>query len=209
MKVLTLLAQKGGTGKTTLAVHLAVLAVQEGRRVVLVDADPQRSTGDWWRARAELFPELVECDADQLPDVVKAAKADDVDLVVIDTAPHAEGAAVTAARVADLVLIPTRPAILDLRAIRASVELVRGIRCKAAIVLNACPPARGVGEAGIVYEARHGLVEYGLPVCPASVTQRAALSHALIDGRAVTEYEPGGKAAAELQNLWNWLSEEM
>ncbi len=209
MKTLAFLAQKGGTGKTTLAVHLAVLAAEGGLSVALVDLDPQHSAGDWWRARAELFPELVEVDAGDLARVVKAAKADKVDLVVIDTAPHAEQAAGTAVKVADLVLIPSRPAILDLRAIGASVELVRGTRTRGAIVLNACPPPRGVGEASIVHEARRGLADYGLPVCPVAVCQRAAFSHALIDGRAVSEYQPAGKAAAELRNLWKWTEGEL
>ena len=209
MKVLTLIAQKGGTGKTTLAVHLAVIAMQAGKSVVLVDMDPQHSAADWWRERADMFPELVECTDAELPAVLKAAKADKVDLVVIDTAPHAEAASATAAKVADLALIPTRPAILDLRAIGATVDIVRRVKTRAAIVLNSCPPPRGVGEAGIVHEARLGLKEYGLPVCPVAVTQRAALSHALIDGRAVTEFEPSGKAARELSALWAWIEGEM
>lgn len=205
MKTLSILAQKGGTGKTTLAVHLAVLAVETGSRVVLVDTDPQRSAADWWRERSELFPELVECETTQLPDVVKAAKADKVDWLIVDTAPHAEAGSAIAARTANLALIVTRPAILDLRAIGASVGVVKGNRAKGAIVLNACPPPRGVGEASITHEARRGLESYGLPICPVAISQRAAMSHALIDGRAVTEFEPDGKAAREIAALWNWI----
>ena len=208
MRTIAFLAQKGGTGKTTLAVHLAVLACQAGKTTVLVDLDPQRSAGDWWRARADLWPQLVECDASQLPDVLEAARADNVDLAVIDSAPHSETAAVDAARVADLVLIPTRPSVLDLRAIGASVEIVGAVKSKAAIVLNACPPPRGVGEASITHEARQGLADYGLPICPIAMTQRAALAHALIDGRAVTEYDPDSKAAMEIRKLWKWIETE-
>lgn len=207
MKTIALLAQKGGAGKTTLAIHLATLAVAEGRRTVLVDMDPQRSAGDWWRAREAETPELVECEAKDLPAVMELARADRVDCLMLDTAPHAEPAAVTAARLANLVLIPCRPAILDLRAIGKTVDIVQAIGARAAIVLNSCPPSRGFGEASLTREARQGLEAYGLPVCPVAITQRAALSHALIDGRAVHEFEPDGKAAAELRGLWKWIRE--
>ena len=210
MRTLALLAQKGGVGKSTLAIHLAVLAAKAGGNVLLIDLDPQHSAGDWWRAREATSPALVETEAAELANVLKAAKAEGVTLAVIDTAPHSEAAAVTAARLADLVLIPTRPGILDLRAIGATVGIVQGVKAKAAIVLNSCPPSRGLGvaEAGIVGEARQGLEDYGLPVAPVAITQRAALSHALIDGRAVVEYEPDGKASRELGKLWQWIEKE-
>jgi len=209
MKVVTILAQKGGSGKTTLALHLAVTAALEGKSVVIVDVDPQNSAGDWWRAREAAEPALVECEARALPEVIKAAKSDGVDLVIIDTAPHSGAEASQAARSADLVLIPTRPSILDLRAIGSTVDIVKGIGAQAAVVLNACPPSRGFGEPSIVHEARVGLEVYKIQVCPIAITQRAAMSHALIDGRSVIEYEPRGKAAYELVKLWCWVEGEM
>jgi len=207
MKTIALLAQKGGTGKTTLAVHLSVISALEDKDTVLVDLDPQRSAADWWGERAARFPAMVQAEARDLPDLVKAAKAENVDTIIIDTAPHAQEASAVAAKVADLVLIPTRPAILDLRAIGASVEIVRKMKAKAAIVLNSCPPGRGVGEAAITHEARQGLETYGLPICPIAITQRVALSHALIDGQAVVEFDPKGKASAEMKALWAWIQE--
>jgi chromosome partitioning protein len=209
MRVLALLAQKGGAGKTTLALHLAVIAQQAGLRTVLVDLDPQRSAAGWWHARASDVPELVETEAERLADVIEAAAADGVVLLVVDTRPSVERDAAEVARLADLALIPTRPAILDLRAIGATVEVVRAAQRPAAIVLNSCPPARGIGEASLTTEARRGLRAYGLPVLPTSITQRAALAHALIDGQAVTEFEPGGKAAAEVRKVWEWAREQL
>ena len=102
-------------------------------------------------------------------------------------------------------VIPTRPAILDLRAIRATVEIISRAGARAVVVLNACPVARTVAEASIVTEARQALASYGLPLAPMAVAQRAALSYALNDGRAVSEFEPDGKAAKELRRLWEWL----
>ena len=174
-----------GPGKTTLAVHLAVLADAVLADAVLVDLDPQRSAGDWWRAREADVPALVETDAGQLADVIAAAEADNLPLAIVDTPPHAEQAIVTAAQLADLVIIPTRPGILDLRAVGRTVDIVRDVGTAAAIVLNACPPGRGSGEASIVREARASLKGYGLPVARATITQRVALGHALIDGLAI------------------------
>ena len=209
IKVLALLSQKGGSGKTTLALHLAVIAQNAGLRTILVDCDPQRSAAAWWRARASETPELVEAEPSQLSAVLEAARLEGVRLVVVDTRPSVERDTVEVARVADLALIPTRPSILDLRAIGATVEVIKATRRPAAIVLNSCPPGRGEKEASLTAEARGGLAGYGVEVLSVSVTQRAALSHALIDGRAVTEFEPDGKASGELRLVWRWTEERL
>lgn len=210
MKTLALLARKGGAGKTTMAVHLAVAAVQAGRRVVLVDADPQRSAADWWRTRASDEPELVECDASKVGDVVSAARKDGVDLVVVDTRPSVEADTALVAKLADLVLIPSRPSFPDLRAIGATVEVLRAVRRPAWIVLNAVPPGRGIAEASLTTETRSALQAYRpVQVCPVALGQRAAFSYALIDGRAVTEFDPDGRAAAELRALYNFTEKKL
>lgn len=193
------LAQKGGAGKTTLAVHLAVLAGD----ALMIDLDPQHSAAGWWESRSAELPELAVGEAHDLARALSAARRE---WVLIDTAPHAAEDARVVAGLVDLVVIPTRPAILDLRAIRATVEIVQRAAAKAVIVLNSCPAARGVAEAAVTTEARQALAAYGLPVAPTAIVQRAALSHALNDGRAVTEYEPAGKASEELRSLWRWIN---
>ena len=205
MRTVALLARKGGTGKTTLAVHLSVIAAQAGRRALLVDTDPQRSAGDWWRARQSDMPELVECTARRVPETLQAARDAGVAVAIIDTRPSVEGDTAEIARLADLVLIPVRPGILDLRAIGATAEVVQVVKARAAsIVLNAVPAARGLDcEHGLTAEARRALAVYNLPVAPVAIGNRVALAHALIDGRAVTEFEPHGKAAGELRTLFN------
>lgn len=202
MKTLALLARKGGAGKTTLAVHLAVIAAQSGKRTLLVDTDPQRSTAAWWRSRPAEMPELVECEASRLPMVLEAAAADGIELAVVDTRPSVEADTGLVARLADLVLIPTRPAILDLRAIAETARVVRAAGSPTAIVLNAVPPSRGAIESAVTTEARNALAAYELPVCRVAITSRAALSHALAGGLAVSEFDPTGKAAANLKDLF-------
>lgn len=209
MRTLALLARKGGTGKTTLAVHLAVIAVQAGQRVLLVDTDPQRSAGDWWRARQSDTPRLVECAARRVPEVLRVAKQDGIDLVVVDTRPSVEADTAEIARLADLVLVPVRPGILDLRAIGATVDVLRTVKAQAAIVLNAAPAPRGFGENGLTTEARRALAAYDIPTASVVIGNRVALAHALIDGRAVTEFEPDGKAASELRKLFHEMETKL
>jgi chromosome partitioning protein len=203
MKTLALLSQKGGSGKSTLAVHLAVIAQAAGRRTVMVDLDPQRSAAGWWDTRAADTPELVETAPGELRAVLDAARADGVALCVLDTRPSAGADAATAAALADLVLIPTRPAIFDLKAIGATVDIVAAARVPAFIVLN------GTGEASATADARRALADYRLPVAPDSIGLRAALAHALVDGRAVNEFDPAGKAALEMTKLWQFTEEHL
>lgn len=209
MKALGIIAQKGGAGKTTLSVHLSVRAGLAGLRVLLVDTDPQASATAWWRRRREEAPALIQSRGESLPEVLETAAAQSYDLVVIDTAPHSSRDAHATARLSDLVYVPTRPAILDLDAIGVSTELVAGTGSTARIVLNACPPPTRYGEPHIVSEARQALETYGIPVSEVALSQRAAFSHALIDGRAVNEFERDGKAAREIDGLWNALRGEM
>ena len=177
--------------------------------MLLVDLDPQGSATAWWQRRRQQAPGLVQADGAHLGDVLDRARDSGFQLVIIDTAPHASAAAVSCAQLADRVYIPTRPAILDLDAIGSTAGLLVEIGRAAQVVLNACPPPTRSGEPRIVGEARQALVAYGIPVNPVALSQRAAFSHALIDGRAVTEFESGGKAAAEIDALWLDLSQEL
>jgi chromosome partitioning protein len=202
MKTLALLSQKGGSGKSTLAVHLAVIAQAAGRRTVIIDLDPQRSAAGWWETRIADTPEMVETSPGELHAVLVAARADGVALCVVDTRPSAGADAATAAALADMVFIPTRPAIFDLKAIGATVEIVAAAKVAAFIVLNGTPASRGFGEASTTADARRALLDYDIPVAPISIGLRAALAHALVDGRAVNEFDPTGKAALEMTKLW-------
>lgn len=205
MRTICLLAQKGGTGKTTLCLHLAVLASEQGRDVAIIDIDPQASASAWRRRRQHQTPEVFRHEARNLSTILVELEQQGKDLILLDTAPHSSHDAATAAELADLVVIVSRPAILDLEAIGESVKIVKKQGNRSAIVLNACPPPHRGGETAIVREAREALAVYELPVSPVSISQRAAFSHALIDGRAVTEFETTGKAAGEIHNLYDWI----
>src|SRR5271165_3907889 len=108
MKVVAFLSQKGGSGKTTLAVQTAVAAQECAERVAVLDTDVQKTTR-WKQARAEGTPTLVTVAPSELSGVIKAARHDAMTLCIIDTAPHAVPDAARVAAIADLVVIPCRP----------------------------------------------------------------------------------------------------
>jgi chromosome partitioning protein len=201
MKILSILSQKGGTGKTTLAINLAVTAARHfDGRVTLIDLDPQASAANWRDSRSESAPEVVSAQANRLSHHLEEARQSGCRWVVIDTAPHSESAALAAARAADLVLIPCRPAILDLRAIGNTIELIRLASTPGAVVLNAVP-ARG----SLADEAAEAVAGYEVPLVPVRLTQRSAFMHSLTVGKGIQEYEPRGKGARELQQLFEWV----
>lgn len=199
MNVLALINQKGGSGKTTLALHLATAAWRDGRQTLLVDLDPQASAAEWHDSRAEAHPAVVSVPPSRLRKVLQTAGESGAQLVVLDTAPHAESTALEAARAADLVLVPCRPSIMDLRAVGKTIDLLRLADARAYAVLNAVPP-----KGSVVDEAAEAIEKLGLPVCPVRLGQRVAFSHSLIDGRTAQETEPDGKAAEEVQHLYKW-----
>ena len=119
---------------------------------------------------------------------------------MLDTAPNADQTASLAARGADLVLIPCRPARFDLEAIETTLLLTRAAGKPAYVVLNAVPPRGGIGQ-----EAADGLAKQGAQVAPHQLGHRAAFSYGVIDGRTAQEIEPRGKAAQEVEDLYTWL----
>jgi chromosome partitioning protein len=200
MKTLSVLSQKGGSGKTTLAIHVAAAASLKGQQVALVDLDPQASAASWGDSQGLKNLATVLCQYSLLDKVLATAQTMGTDFVFIDTAPHSERAALEAAKAADLILIPCRPAILDLRAIKNTIDIVNLVEKPAVIILNAVPP-----RGKLVEEARAALATYSVPVCPFSLVNRSVFSNALTAGLTAQEYEPNGKAAEEISQLYQWL----
>jgi chromosome partitioning protein len=204
MKTIAFLSQKGGSGKTTLAVHTAVSAMEAGESIVVIDTDPQQSATVWGHARRSASPLVVTAAVAQLERVLEAACQEQMTLAIIDTAPHAAPEATRIVRVVDGVIIPVRPAAFDLAAVSGAVDLVKAAGVTAVLVLSACP-----FRSPEIAETRTVLADYGLPIFPGEITDRRAFSRAVATGRAVTEFERDGKAATEIRALWAWLKEWM
>ena len=195
-RVIAVISQKGGAGKTTVCLNLAVEAARLGGGAAILDIDPQASATAWSDLRTAACPAVRSCAVGRLAHNLGEA-SERADWIFIDTEPHAEGAALAAARAADLVLIPCRPALFDLHAISASIDLALLAGKPPRIVLNAVPP-RGGTAAG----TRTALVEAGYEVTEAALGQRAAFVHSLTAGASASEFEPKGKAAEEVRSLF-------
>lgn len=201
MDTVAMLSQKGGTGKTTLSLHLAVAAEMAGHHAVVIDLDPQASAAEWKDSRQGDTPVIVPVPATRLPQALHAARDGGADLVLLDTAPYSGDVALAAAEAADLVLIPCRAGILDLRAIGTTARVVKLAGKTAYVVLNAVPPH----ASHVLADARAAVAVHGLDVAPMALRQRAAYAHALTAGQTAQEYEPHGKAAEDIAAFYQWL----
>ena len=144
-------------------------------------------------------PVVLSAQAARLAEVLTTARDHDAALCLIDTAPHTESPALTAARAADLVLVPCRASMLDLRAVTASQAIAQLAGTPASAVLCGVP-ARG----SLADEAQAALEAHGLPVAPVRIGRRVAFVHAVTIGQGVQEYEPRGKATREITRLYEW-----
>jgi chromosome partitioning protein len=201
MKTVAIISQKGGAGKTTVAIHLAVVAEQRGFRTAVFDLDPQASATSWADKRKSPAPAVVPAQASRLSNLLEQAADQSADLVLIDSAPNADSASLAAARVADLILIPCRPAAFDLDAIGTTLNLATVANKPAWVVLNAVPPKGKLGT-----EATAALQQGGVQVSPQALHQLVAFAHAVNDGRAAQEYDPKSRAASEVKALFAWLA---
>ena len=207
MKTIAIISQKGGAGKTTLVLHLAVAAEQSGRPAAVIDLDPQASATGWGDHRGKEGkdkPAVASSQAVRLDQVLATARKAGAALAFIDTSPHSENTALAAARAADLILIPCRPAILDLRAINSTIDLAKLAGKPAVVVLNSVPPRGSLGE-----DADSAIEVYGVEVCPVRIGQRAVFIHALTEGLTAQEYEPEGKGAREIRHLYKWMCRQV
>lgn len=200
MTTIAIISQKGGAGKTTLALHLAAAAHDAGRVALVIDTDPQATASQWAAWRSEAPPEVIDSPPPRLAAKVAQAREQGAEFIVIDTPPHADSAARAAVEIADLVLIPCRPSAFDLSAIQTTAKLVQLLRKPAFVVFTAGSP-----NAPRVYQEAGQLVEsFGTPACPIQIPDRAAFRHASAEGRTVMEFEPSGKAAEDIRNIYEW-----
>ena len=205
MITIGVVSQKGGAGKTTLAIHLGAVAAQAGHVACLIDMDPQATAAAWgdWRKGAE--PEVITCPPVRLEKTLADARQLGATVAIVDTPPHADAAARETARLSNLVLIPCRPRAFDLHAISTTADLIRNTAKQAFVIFNATP-----AKARLLQADAQGVIDnLGLKIAPVTLADRAAYHASTASGKTALETEPKGKAAEEIRSLWSWISEQV
>lgn len=208
MQTIAVVARKGGAGKTTLAVHLAIAGYLRGIRTLLADADPQRSASGALKGRTAPGPKLIETNGPKLFALQDMARRAGHDLLVIDTPCAPEHDVARAMTIADLTLIVVRPTFLDIAAAVHSADAARRLGRPTKIVLNQAYSMRQGREPASVQKALEALRFTGMPVCPEVIRARSSMQTALANGRSVEEYGPS-PAEHDMAALWRHVRLEI
>lgn len=200
MQTLALISQKGGAGKTTVALHLAVAFAKARLNTAVIDLDPQASAANWGDRRESELPIVISAHASRLHHEMRRVEDAGCQVLVLDTAPHSDHSALEAAKATDLILMPCRPAILDIEAISSTLDLMRAAGKPVYVVLNATTPQGREAE-----EAAEALDDLDVQICPVQLVNRVAFARSLISGHTAQEIEPKGKAAREVKRLHDYI----
>jgi chromosome partitioning protein len=202
MKVVAFASQKGGSGKTTLAGHIAVEASRAGHGpVMLVDLDPQGSLSLWWKARSVSAPGFLETTEERLGSDLDTLRERGTKLVIIDTPPAITATIGRVVSACDLVVIPTRPSPHDLRAAGATVQLCDRLEKPIVFAINGATPRARITTEAVIALSHHGAV------APSIIHQRVDFASSMIDGRTVMELPNGSRSPEEIAGLWNFISD--
>lgn len=200
----TVAQQKGGAGKTTLAAHLAVAWATAGRKVAIVDIDPQGSLSRWYDTRCDALGERAGLSHVRITgwrtEATVGKLAHDHDIVVIDSPPHAETEARLAVRVARLVIVPVQPSPMDLWATRPTLDLARQEKVPVLLVANRVPPRARLADT-LLAQIQALAAAPEIRVAASTIGNRIQFAAALLDGRSVTETARRTLAAREIADL--------
>ena len=205
MKIIALVGQKGGTGKTTTATGLAVAASEDHKEVVVIDLDPQANATNWRDRRggeADQSPIVVSAQVGRLAHVLNAAREGGADFAIIDTPGKLDAASIAAAKAANLVLIPMQPGVFDLETLDETRNLLHAAGDPLCVVV-----LNGIHPTGKAHEdARAAIESKGYIVADSHLARRATFRDAPNSGQGPTDYEPAGKAAEEIKALYKLIN---
>jgi chromosome partitioning protein len=195
MRVITFVNQKGGVGKSTLAINLAVTAARRGERVAVLDLDPQSTTTGWCETRPADAATVSRVGHGSTLDAGLARLAGDgVTVAFVDTTGLTGVDTRRAIQRSDLVLVPIRPSVVDVRATMPTVRALTVSGARYALVINQAP-------ARLSSRMPCGSAAEG-PVLPVTLGARIDYQYAFAKGLGVDEFAPGGKASQEVAALW-------
>jgi chromosome partitioning protein len=209
VRVWSVLGQKGGTGKTTLVLHLAIAAMAKGLVTSVIDLDPQRSAEQWSDMREKAGaqePPIVHGTSSSLGEMLAAARATGSELVLVDTPPLIDKTLIFAAEAADLIVVPSRVSILDHLALSETLRVLEAMQAlrKTVVVFNAVSADRQA-KAEMAKIIKSASRDFDVPIVSIVLEDRGEFRHALSQGKGVTESAPRGAAARELQALYRLL----
>lgn len=204
MHIVAIIGQKGGSGKTTVALGLAVAAYQQSRTVAIVDLDPQTTATKWSDRRGgeERPPVVVSCQVARLSQVLKAAEEGGADLAVIDTPGKSTNALIEAAKKAHFVLMPIQPHLYDIETLSSLKDVLTLAGNPPAAVLINRAPIQGTRHITTQADAQ----EKGFAVCPLILYARAVHGDSGNIGKTASELDPESKAAHEMLALYSYIA---
>ena len=199
MNILSVLSQKGGTGKSTMVRSLAVAGLLAGRKAAIIDADPQGTVVAWGKRRQHKAPHIVALGSLTIASQVEALKGRGANLIIIDTPPHAQPIINMAAEASTACLIVTGAFLEELETVATVATIAKSLKKPSGIVLNR------VTRNHALTLARAALATFQLPVCPIAMAQLVPHAYASAEGETANEREPEGKAALEVLAVYRWL----
>ena len=200
-KILTIANRKGGAGKSTCAAHLSLEAAKRGLKIILIDLDPQKTLEVWWKKREEENPYLTDVDPLKIEEVISDLNRHDFDICIIDTPGDTSINAVNGIKVADLVLIPSKPTSPDLSAIGRTISMVKNLSKSYVFVVT-----QAVARTKLALQGVAVLSEFGV-VAPSTISNRVSYANAMNIGESASVEDKF--AAEELKEIWDFIDSKL
>jgi chromosome partitioning protein len=208
MVIVSVIARKGGTGKSNAVRCLAVEALKAGRTTVIIDADPQPTCYRWGQRRTAAgipVPLVVTPAPGGIAAQAEEYRRKGVELILIDTPPTATPVVNAALDISTGALVITRPNPEDLESVQESLRVASAQQRRTGVILWQAPPDKRVRAVAL---AREALAAMGAAVCPTAISASVSYPYAYAEGLTPQEREPEGRARAELADVWGWLQRE-
>jgi chromosome partitioning protein len=205
--VISLINQKGGVGKTTIAINVASGLSSNGQKTLLVDADPQGSVLQWQATAENLDFNVIQLPLSELQNQIKKHRRQ-FDYIVVDSPPALTQITLAIAAASDLAIIPLAPSSLDIFSSRETIQLVKDARRNHRGLVAKLLVYRKIPGTRLAAEARDAINAYGLEVFETEISQRIAYVEAIIAGVSVLKYSPHSVAADEIRSLCNEITGE-